>query len=323
VRQLASTPGVQRIAVGDRDPDRAARVARSVGEPVRPEVGDAATWGAADVAVLADGGDHLLHSRRLVGEGVSVVSASADPHDVAGLLALDAEARQRGCLVVGGAGFAPGLSCVLAAHAAAGFDQVDEVHVATVGTGRPAGRGRHRVRGGDACEWVDGQWGPCPSGSGRQLCWFPEPVGPQDCYPDATAGVQLLASAFPGVGRVTSRVGSRRRRERLAPHLPGLGRPPRDGRLGALRVEVRGRRGRVHDTCVLGAVDHWIVAAGATAAVAALSVAEGRLGRTGAGGLAGLVADPPAFLGELWARGVKVAVFEGTATSTVRSSESG
>src|ERR687895_764237 len=59
------------------------------------------------------------------------------------LLDLDAEARERGLAVVVGAAFAPGLSCVLARHAASLFDEVDEIHVARHGTGGPSCARQH------------------------------------------------------------------------------------------------------------------------------------------------------------------------------------
>jgi hypothetical protein len=88
-------------------------------------------------------------------------------------------------------------------------------------------------------------------------------------------------------------------------------RPHPEGGLGALRVEVRGRRGAALDEYVLGAIDRPGVAAGTVAAMAAAAVIEGRLTRPGAGGLAELV-EPTPFLAVLAERGVKAAVFEGT-----------
>jgi hypothetical protein len=329
VRQLASTPSVLDITVADRDPARASRLAASVGRPVRAQAtGDQATgeqvtgdqltdqpeWvGDADVAVLAHGGgDHARVGARLVEGGISVVSVSDGLDDVRGLLALDARARDRDCVVVAGAGFAPGLSCLLAGHAAASFDRVDEVHVAKVGTGGPdCARGHHQARGGDAYEWRDEQWVRRRGGSGRELCWFPDPVGPEDCYRASAADALVLVPAFAGVRRVTSRVGASRR-DRLSARLPMLRRPHREASLGAIRVEVRGRRDQEFDTAVLGAIDRPAVAAGVVAALTALTLVEGRLARTGAGGLAELVGDRPAFLAELARRGVKAATFDGT-----------
>ncbi|MDQ3147179.1 MAG: hypothetical protein M3R01_09680, partial [Actinomycetota bacterium] len=94
--------------------------------------------------------------------------------------------------------------------------------------------------------------------------------------------------------------------------LPMLRRPHPEGVAGAVRVEVRGRRGSGRDVAVLGAIDRPAVAAGAVAAVAAIWIGEGRLTRPGAGGLAELV-HPLPFLTELARRGVKGARFEGSA----------
>jgi hypothetical protein len=308
--------GVDGVVVVDRDRDRASLVARSVGPPVRTGGGAGGEgerwWEGVDVAVLAHaGGDHGEVAERLLADGVSVVSASDDLGDVRALLALDAAARAGERTVVAGAGFAPGLSCLLAAHVAATFDQVDEVHVAKTGTGGPdCARGHHQAWRGDAHDWRDGQWVRRRGGSGRELCWFPDPVGPEDCYRAAAPDALVLVPAFPGVRRVTSRVGASRR-DRVTARLPMLRRPHGEGSLGAIRVEVRGRRDGSHDTAVVGAFDRPAVAAGAVAALTAVALAEGRLRRAGAGGVAELVDDRPAFLAELSRRGVKAARFDG------------
>lgn len=312
VRQLASTPSVTKVSVVDRDGEQARLVARSMADAgrVRPRASGDEWWGGADVAVLAHPeGDHGPLSERLVASGVSVVSVSAGPGDIRALLALDARAREQECSIVVGAGFSPGLSCLLAARAASGFDAVDEVHVARTGAGGPACAADHqRAAAGGALDWRDGDWTVPPGAGGRELCWFPEPVGALDCGRAVAADALVLVPAFTGVRRVTSRSASRRR-DRLRARLPTSGRGG-EGQLGAIRVEVRGRRGEVHDSAVLGAVDRPAVAAGAVAAVAALAAAEGRLRRPGAGGLAEL-APTAGLLGELARRGVKVAVFDG------------
>ena len=315
VRQLASTPAVEAVTVADADPRAAQRCVASIADDRVVEVDAGDGWGAgADVAVLATPrGAHRSRAERLLERGVAVVSTSDDPDDVTALLDMDAEARERGTSVVAGAAFAPGLSDLLAAHAAASFDHVDEVHVARAGTGGPAcARAHHRaLRGGEVQDWRDGAWVRRRAGSGRELCWFPDPVGAADCYRAAVPDALLLVPAFPGVQRVTGRVGANRR-DRLTSWLPMLRRPHPEGATGAARVEVRGRRGTGRDTIVLGALDRPAVAAGAVAALAAMWVAEGRVRRPGAAGLATLV-EPLPFLVELARRGVRAAVFEGAA----------
>ena len=308
-RQLASADGVEEIVVHDPRPGPAAAVAESLGSLARP-----ATTASehADVAVLTlPSGDHVAQARHHLGQGAHVVSVADELPAVKALLDLDPEARERDRHVVVGAGFAPGLTCVLARHAAAGFDAVDEVHVAKVGTGGPeCARQHHRALGAHALDWRDNRWQERRGGSGRELCWFPDPVGGQDCYRAALPDPVLLVRAFPGAARVTSRVAANRR-DRFSARLPMLRRPHPEGGLGAVRVEVRGRRGTAREVRVLGAMDRPATAAGAVAALAALWAGNGELRRTGAAGLAEL-ADPVPFLAELARRGVKAAAFEGS-----------
>ena len=312
-RQLASTPAVEALAVADVDLRAAERCAAAIADDRVEQVDPGDGWAAgADVGIVATPpGGHRAVAERLLEQGAAVVSTSDDPSDVTALMDLDAEARERRTAVVVGAAFAPGLTDLLAAHAAASFDAVDEVHVAKVGTGGPAcARAHHRaLRGGEVRDWRDGAWARRRAGSGRELCWFPDPVGAADCYRAAVPDALLLVPAFPGVQRVTGRVGANRR-DRLTSWLPMLRRPHPEGVTGAARVEVRGRRGTGRDTVVLGALDRPAVAAGAVAAVAAVWTAEGRLRRPGAAGLATL-AEPLPFLVELARRGIRAAVFEG------------
>ncbi|MGH8921139.1 MAG: hypothetical protein ACRD0H_22875, partial [Actinomycetes bacterium] len=109
--------------------------------------------------------------------GAHVVVTGDHPTQIRRLLTLDSEARERGLTVAVGAAMAPGLSCVLARHAGAGLDRVSEIHVASAGTGGPAcARRHHRALTSVAVDWEQG-WRRRPGGSGRELVWFPEPVG--------------------------------------------------------------------------------------------------------------------------------------------------
>ena len=306
-RQLLFLGPVDDLAVIDSDPKRAAAVVSSLGAP---SLVLTSLPPRADVVVLASPGPHLDMARRALEIGASVVSVGDAEADVEGLLGLDALAREAGRYLVVGAGFSPGLSCVLAAHAARSFERVDEVHVAKMGTGGPAcATQHHRALAGPANRWHDGAWERTPGASGRELVWFPDPVGGVDCYRAALSDPLLLVPAFPGVGRVSARLGASRR-DRLTARLPMLRRPHPEGVLGAIRVEVRGSQGVATDHRVLGVVDRPAVAAGVVAAVAARWAVDGRLTRTGAAGLATLSETGP-FLAVLAERGVKAAVFEG------------
>jgi hypothetical protein len=229
-----------------------------------------------------------------------------------------------------GCGLAPGLADVLARHAADAVEIIDEIHVARAGSAGPACRAAlDRSASGSVREWRDGAWARHRAGTGRQLVWFPAPVGGLDCHRAGSGQAALLLDAFPSLGRASMRIASPLG---AAPPIPGLrllgqvpvlsallpgrGAPRRrdpDGEWGAVWVEVRGRRGRSEQVLVYGAVDRMAFAAGAVLTVAALWLAgqgAAPVTATGVHGLAALV-DPAPFLGELARRGVKAAVFEG------------
>jgi saccharopine dehydrogenase-like NADP-dependent oxidoreductase len=308
-RHLVADAGTGRVLVHDADRKRQAAVVASLGDRAEgvgePDPAD------ADVVLLSSPSPRQVAvARAAVSAGRHVVSVADGVGAVERLLDLHAEARERGVVVAVGAGFGPGLSCVLAKHAAGELDQVDEVHVAHHGTGGPAcARQHHHALRGVGLDWRDHSWRRRPAGSGRELCFFPDPIGGSDCYRAALPDALLLVPAFPGVGRVTARLAATRR-DRMTAGLPMLRRPHAEGRIGGLRVEVRGRRGQVRDTVVLGAVDRPAVAAGTVAAVTVRWLAGGRTLTTGAGGLATLV-EPLPFLHELARSGVRAAVFEG------------
>jgi saccharopine dehydrogenase-like NADP-dependent oxidoreductase len=310
-RQLASTDGVEAVLLRDERPERLEEVASSLGPVAVAEPAAITAPPEADAVVLAlPPGRHAELAGELIDRDVPVVSVSDAMVDTRALLDLGPVAKARGVPLVIGAAFSPGLTCVLARHAVSDLDEVDEIHVARLGTGGPAcARQHHRALAGTALDWRDGGWLQRPGGSGRELCWFPDPVGAADCYRASLPDALLLVQAFPGVDRVTARLAATRR-DRLTARLPMLRKPHPEGAVGAVRVEVRGRRGTRRETRILGAMDRPAVAAGAVAALAAVQAARGELRITGAAGLAEMV-DPVAFLGELARRGVKAAVFEG------------
>jgi saccharopine dehydrogenase-like NADP-dependent oxidoreductase len=309
-RHLMAEGDTDEVLIADADRKRRTAVATSLGP--RAEAVDEIEPAAADVVVIAvPVARHVEVAKRAVAAGRHVVSVADSVAAVESLLDLHAEARERRVVVAVGAGFGPGLSCVLARHASDGFDHVDEVHVAHHGTGGPScARQHHAALRGVGLDWRDHGWRRRPPGSGRELSFFPDPIGGADCYRAGLPDALLLVPAFPGVARVTARLAATRR-DRLTAGLPMLRRPHAEGRIGGLRVEVRGRRGRVRDTVVLGAVDRPAVAAGTVAAVTARWITSGRTLTTGAAGLASLV-EPLPFLQELSRAGVRAAVFEGS-----------
>ena len=309
-RQLVEADEVTSVLVaGAGDAARAAVV-----EGCGPKVHDAGTDPLAvdaDAVVLTGpAGTHVDVARAHLERGRAVASCSDDVADVQGLLALDDLARDRGATLVVGAGFSPGYTCLLARHAAGRRDSVDEIHVARSGTGGPAcARQHHQALAGTAIDWRDGGWQERRAGSGRELCFFPDPIGAADCYRAELPDPFVLVPAFEGVTRVTARLAASRR-DRLTARLPMLRRPHPEGLVGAVRVEVRGRIDGAHHVLVLGALDRPAVATGAVVALAARRAAAGAF-PPGAAGLAAL-ADPVPMLTALADIGIKGAIFDGT-----------
>jgi saccharopine dehydrogenase-like NADP-dependent oxidoreductase len=304
----AGGPFLPRAGGPGPEDDRAQALRRSLGD--RASVADPFDAGAHTVVLAGPSGTHANLAREAIRRRVNVVSTADSVAEVRALLDLDTEARAVGVSVVVGAGFSPGMSCVLARHVTGWMDEVEEIHLARFGTGGPAcARSHHRALSGRSTDWRDGEWVRRPGGSGRELCVFPDPVGSVDCYRAALPDAVLLHRALPQAGRITARQAANRR-QRLTAWLPMLRRPHPEGRIGAVRVEARGRRNGTSVTEVVGAIDRPAVAAGAVAGLAARRCIAGEI-PPGAGGLAGSV-EPVAFLEELAELGVRAAVFVGT-----------
>ena len=138
-RQLVDTPGVDRLLIADRDPERARSLAAALGSvsttvPLDEPFPDGVD--AVSLAVPARGGAAI--TERAIDAGVPVAAIADERDGIAALLGLDAAARAAGVMVLVGCGLVPGLGDVLVRHAASSLDDVDEAHVARVGAAGPA-----------------------------------------------------------------------------------------------------------------------------------------------------------------------------------------
>lgn len=233
---------------------------------------------AATAAVLAHGGHHAELAADLIERGVGVVSVTDDLRDVRSLLDLDDLARRREVSLVVGAGMTPGLTGLVARLLASQLASCDEIHLAVHGTAGPScARAHHRALRGLAVGLHDGSWIQRPAGSGRELCWFPEPVGAYDCYRAEKPAPLVLQRAFPEVARISERV-SANRRDRFTAWLPMLSPPHREGGVGAIRVEVRGADdGGARKTLIAGVAELVGTSTAATAGALAAELVAGRL----------------------------------------------
>lgn len=194
----------------------------------------------ADVVVLAGAAPHSRLAAELIEGGHHTLSTTGTVDDIRQLLDLDSLAEGAGVSLVVGAAVSPGLSGILARLLSGRMAACDELHVAVHGTAGPScAREHHRSLSGRGAGWHDGRWNEFAGGSGRELHWFPEPVGGRDCYRAEMADPILLQRAFPDVDRISART-SATRRDRLTARLPMLSPPHREGGIGALRVEARG-----------------------------------------------------------------------------------
>lgn len=310
------------VSVVTRRPERVEQLSASFGAGVGLRLDDASSTvglhrsdlGDAEVVVVAREARRQLDVVRVALEaGRDVVATTDDPDEVEAILGLHKTALERGRTVVVGAAMSPGLSCLLVRHASGLLDRVDEVHVARDGAAGPAcARQRLRALRGSALEWRDGTWVRRGGFSGRELCWFPDPIGARDCYRADLAEPLVVVDAFPGVQRVSARLAASRW-DRISAPLPVLVGPPVEGRPGAVRVEVRGVRDGRREIVVYGVLDRPGVAAAATAAVLALHVGSAAVA-PGCHGAAA-IGDPVPILRELARRGVRAAAFEGSSSA--------
>ncbi len=263
--------------VGKRIATRLPSVVDSLSIHVTDARRDPLPWHVS-VAVLANGGAHAALAESFLRRGIAVVSVTDDLDDVRAMLDLDDVARDSGVPLVVGAGMSPGLTVLLARLLAAPLASCDEIHIAVHGTAGPAcARAHHGALSGRAVGIHDGSWIQRPAGSGRELCWFPEPVGAYDCYLAARPAPVLVHRAFPDVRRISERV-SANRRDRLTAWLPMLSPPHVEGGVGAVRVEVRGAAADgARVTNVVGVAELVGTAAAATAGAFVVEALAGRL----------------------------------------------
>ena len=221
-----------------------------------------------DVVVLAQTGLHHDAAVALLDRGIHVVSIGEHVADVAALMDEADRADDNDATLVVGAGMAPGLTALIARHLAGQFDSVDEIHVALHGTAGPAcARQHHRALAGEAVAFDDGAFTTVRAGTGRELAWFPEPVGAYDCYRAELASPMVMHRTFPEVRRLTARV-SANRRDRFTSRLPMLTPPHREGGVGACRVELRGADRYGARLSVIGGIAEMVGTAAAATACA-------------------------------------------------------
>ncbi len=269
-----------------------------------------------DLLVLAnDSSEQTILAGAAIAQGVSVLTTADRPDAVSALLRLDALAKDRGVCLVAGAAYSPGMSCILASYLASQMDKVTEIHIARIGTGGPAcARNHHRSLSAMSIEYYEGNLKRGPGGSGRELYWFPEPLGGADCYAGAMPEPILLSRTFDQARRITSKRAARRR-DRFTSAFPMLSPPHTEGGLGGIRVDVRGIvSGRFTELTAASVA----LPAMAAASVLTMLIAAFKKQTTSAPvfspGVMSLseLPEPKKFLAELAQCGISISVFHGS-----------
>lgn len=303
-RELAGTPGLGPVILRSAHEQRHRLAVEALGDRVRPwRKSDEQLGGTVVLAREAEAHPDLV--RRHVEAGRNVVSCADDPEVVRELIELDDLAKASGSVLVLGAACSPGLSCLLARHAANAVEKLISINIAMVGAGGPSCIQRRQDAAHNVAPvWRDGGWDtPQP---GTKLAWFPDPIGAVDVGHGSLVEPLLLRRGFPEAKLLTAStavggLGASRLWDRVRQWRRPTAEP-----VGAIRVEVVGEIDGEEAMVVYAVVDRLAVAAAALAAVVALDVDRLPAGVSAVGEQR----DPLPWLVELARRGVKAATFE-------------
>tara|TARA_B100000929_G_scaffold101677_1_gene80333 strand:+ start:4628 stop:5623 length:996 start_codon:yes stop_codon:yes gene_type:complete len=314
-QQLLSSNAVDKILLRDTEPEKLGIALKTLGSRVEVEHFPFPQNMDADVVVVASPrGTQLEAVKKAISLHRPTVVVSDGLSETVSILNLEKEAFELGVPVVVGTGFAPGLSCVLTAYGKTLLEQTEEIHVSKMGTGGPAcALVHHRALSRMSFGWREDKWDKRLGGSGRELLWFPEPVGPQDCYHAALSDPILLHNAFPEVSRISAKMAATRR-DRVTAFFPMLTPPHNEGGIGAIRVELRGSKNGVQENIVLGVSEHPASAAAAVTALTTEYLLKQKINLNHMSTLA-LIVEPSEFLSELTKRSIAVEIFEGDKTT--------
>ena len=314
-QQLLSSNTVDKILLRDIAPEKLGIASKTLGSRVEVEHFPFPQNMDADVVVVASPrGTQLEAVKKAISLRRPTVVVSDGLSETVSILNLEKEAFELGVPVVVGTGFAPGLSCVLSAYGKTLLEQTEEIHVSKMGTGGPAcALVHHRALSRMSFGWREDKWDKRLGGSGRELLWFPEPVGPQDCYHAALSDPILLHNAFPDVLRISAKMAATRR-DRFTAFFPMLTPPHNEGGIGAIRVELRGTKNGVQENIVLGVSEHPASAAAAVTALTTEYLLKQKINLNHMSTLA-VIVEPSEFLSELTKRSIAVEIFEGDKTT--------
>lgn len=267
--------------------------------------------------------------------GASYVSICDDHDAVESVLTLDHQARERGCRILTGLGWTPGLSNLLARKGYEELEQVRSIRIFWAGSGGDS-EGLAvilhtlHIFTGKVVSFKDGRMIRVKAGSEKETVEFPEPLGKVNTFhvghpepitvPRYLAGLQevtlkggLAENYLNGLTKFIVAIGLSRTRftrqllgrmfKVLLPFFP----TDQQRTLTAIRVDISGRLKDQATTVSYSAIDHMKRLTGLPLSIGAIMMAENKIERSGVyGPEADNAVNPTLFLDELKRRNIEV-----------------
>ncbi len=340
VRDLIEHSDAQ-VTIADYRLSAARALARRLGERARAIFVDAGNRDSlllalrdADVAVGAVGPFYRFALRMAwaaLESRVNYVDICDDYGPIETLFEFDTVAEKAGVTLITGLGWTPGLSNVLARHAADQLDQADEIRIAWAG-GAADSQGQAVVQhvlyavSGRVPTYRDGRWVKVPALSEPEVVVFPEPLGEIKVVHVGHPEPMTIPRTIPAwtvslKGALTpnwnNRLAGLLVRMGLTSSLDRIDRMSRlihrlEGVVGAggvalsgVRVDVTGTRAGEQVTLSYMAADHMGRLTGVPAAIGALMLARGEIAEPGVFAPEAIIAPVP-FLDALAERGIQI-----------------
>jgi saccharopine dehydrogenase-like NADP-dependent oxidoreductase len=219
VRELLETTD-SKIVIGDTDFDEASSfVSELKDERVTTKFVDGAN--KRDLVTLLKGFDLLANYTNVrhhhimldaaIEAGVNYIDLTGSLHQEK--LKLDEKAKKAGITAILAMGAAPGVTSVLAKHAADQLDDVEEIRIYIVRNG-PIGTSSGLIdtimhqffpEEKGRCYYENGKFVSVPPFSGERVDYFPEVPDPQTTYYWAHAETSMLSRSIKGVKRIEVR----------------------------------------------------------------------------------------------------------------------
>lgn len=207
VRDLAESPEVYEVIIGDANLEKAKKVQDWAGSKkitiTKLDASD--NKSLVEAMRKADAVANAVPYNLNLAITKAAIEAKQNLTDLGGVyymtlkqLELNEEAKKAGVCIALGCGVAPGIADVLAKFGADKLDSVDEVHIRYGEVNFDPAKYKWTFRTVleeytmGAVVWQDGEFKELPPFSGKHVFEFPEPVGKRQCCPALYSGLATL-----------------------------------------------------------------------------------------------------------------------------------